>query len=134
MARWQGEAEIGQRQGGEVPRHLAGTQRQEMPLVAHVAVNEKVVVLDLVHQVHDLGLDVDARRLRVELEDLVQGGEVPWVDALTHALKLDAQVVSRIHVSVIATEQFVDQTDGVQARADVGGVRVVLDDAILRPQ
>jgi hypothetical protein len=40
--------------------------------------------------VHDLGLDAGAQRLRVELEDLVQGSEVPRVDALTQVLKLDA--------------------------------------------
>ncbi|CAM6024951.1 unnamed protein product [Sphagnum balticum] len=27
VARWEGEAKIGQRQGGEVPRRLAGVQR-----------------------------------------------------------------------------------------------------------
>jgi hypothetical protein len=32
--------------------------------------------------VHDLGLDADARSLGVELEDLVQGGEVARVDFL----------------------------------------------------
>jgi hypothetical protein len=31
--------------------------------------------------VHDLGLNVDNQRLRVELEDLVQGSEVARVDA-----------------------------------------------------
>ncbi len=90
VARWQGEAEIGQRQGGEVPRRPVGAQRHEAPLVTHVAVDKKAVVLSLVHQVHDLGLDAGAQRLKVELEDLVQGSEVPRVDALTQVLKLDA--------------------------------------------
>ncbi len=39
---------------------------------------------------HDLGLDAGDRHLGVELEDLVQGGEVARVDALTQALKLGA--------------------------------------------
>ncbi|CAM6008916.1 unnamed protein product [Sphagnum balticum] len=115
VARWQGEAEIGQQHGDEVPRHLAGTQRQEAPLVAHVVVNEQVVVLGLIHQVHDLGLDANARRLGVELQDIVQGGEVARVCMLTQALKLGAQVVGWVCIGVVATEQFVDQTGGAQA-------------------
>jgi hypothetical protein len=71
VARWQSEVEIGQWQGGEVPRRPVDVQRQEAPLVAHVTVGEKAVVFGLVHQVHDLGLDASARHLRVELEDLV---------------------------------------------------------------
>jgi hypothetical protein len=47
-----------------------------------------VVVLGLVHQVHDFGLDAGDRHLGDELEDLVQGVEVAWVDVLTQALKL----------------------------------------------
>jgi hypothetical protein len=43
--------------------------------------------------VHDLGLDVSAWCLEDELEDLVQGGAVSRVDALTQAVKLDAQVL-----------------------------------------
>ncbi len=81
MAQWQGETEIGQRQGGEIPRHTVGAQRQKAPLVAHVVVDEQATKLSLVHQVHDLGLNVDNQRLRVELEDLVQGSEVARVDA-----------------------------------------------------
>ncbi len=60
VARWQGEAEIGQRQGDEVPQRRASAQQQEAPLAAHVAVNEQAVLLGLVHQMHDLGLDVGA--------------------------------------------------------------------------
>jgi hypothetical protein len=37
----------------------------------HVTVGEQAVVLGLVHQVHDLGLDVGTQRLKVEMEDLV---------------------------------------------------------------
>ncbi len=129
VARWQGEAKIGQRRGGEVPRHPINAQRQEAPLVAHVAVSKQEVVLSLVHQVHDLGLDASARRLGVKLEDLVQGNKVVWVDALTQVLKLDAQVVNQIRVDVVATEQFVDQVGGVYAQAYVGGIEVVLNDA-----
>ncbi len=97
MARRQGEAEIGQWQGDEVPWHSTGAQRQEAPLVANVVVDEQAVVLGFVHQVHDFRLDVDDRRLRVELEDLVQGVEVARVDALMQVLKLGAQVVGRVH-------------------------------------
>ncbi len=49
MARWQGEVEIRQRQGGEVPRRPASAQRQEVALVAHVVVGKQAVVLGLVH-------------------------------------------------------------------------------------
>ncbi len=121
MAWWQGEVEIGQRQGGEVPRRPTSAQRQEALFVTHIVVNEKAVVLGLIHQVHDLGLDADARHLGVELEDLVQGDEVTQVDALMQALKLGTQVVGQVRVNVVAAEQFVDQGDGAQAQVDVGG-------------
>jgi hypothetical protein len=65
-------------------------QRQEAPLVAHVVVTEQAVVLGLVHKVHDLGLEVSARRLGVELEDLVHGNKVARVDALMQVFKLNA--------------------------------------------
>ncbi len=73
VARWQGEAKIGQRQGGEIPRRPVDAQKQEAPLVAHIVVDEQTVVLGLVHHVHDLGFDVSARHLGVELEDFIQG-------------------------------------------------------------
>ncbi len=92
-----------------------------------------MVILGLDRQVHDLGLDADDQRLGVKLEDLVQGVKVARVDALTQALKLDAQVVGWVHVSVVAAKQFVDQTSDAQARADVGGVGVVVDDANGQP-
>ncbi len=57
---------------------------------------------------HDLGLDAGNRRLGVELEDFLQGGEVTRVDALTQALKLGAQVDGGVCVGIVATEQFVD--------------------------
>ncbi len=82
---------------------------------------------------HDLGLDADTRRLEVELEDLVQGGEVAQIDALMQALKLGTQVVGRVRVDVVATEQFVDQADDAQARIDVGDVGVILDNANGQP-
>ncbi len=47
------------------------------------AVVEHAVILGLIHQVHDVGLDVNARHLRDELEDFFQGGEVARVDVLT---------------------------------------------------
>jgi hypothetical protein len=62
----------------------------------HVNVGEQAIVLGLVHQVHDLGLDAGAQRLGDELEDLVQGGEVARVNVLIEARKLSTQVVSRI--------------------------------------
>ncbi len=37
----------------------------------NIVVGEQAVVLGLVHQVHDLGLDAGDRRLGVELEDLI---------------------------------------------------------------
>ncbi len=40
VARWQGEAKIRQQQGGEILQRLASAQRQEAPLVAHVAVDK----------------------------------------------------------------------------------------------
>jgi hypothetical protein len=70
-------------------------QRQEAPLVAHIVVGKQAVIFGLVHQVHDLGLDARALHLGVQLEDLVQGGEVAQVDVLTQALKLGAQVIVR---------------------------------------
>ncbi len=99
----------------------------------HVAVSKQVVILGLVHQVHDLGLDVGARGLGVEFEDLVQGGKVAWVDVLTQVLKFGTQVIGRVRVSVVATEQCVDQAGGAQARVDVSDVEVVLDDANGQP-
>ncbi len=47
---------------------------------------------------------------------------------MTQALKL-----SRVHVDVVAAEQFVDQADSAQARVDVGGIGVVLDNANGQP-
>ncbi len=79
-------------------------QRQEAPLSANVAVDEQAVVLNLVHQVHDLGLDAGDRRLGVELEDLVQGVEVARVDTLTQTFKLGAQIVGRVHVGVVVAK------------------------------
>ncbi len=80
---------------------------------------------------HDLGLDVGARCLGVELEDLVQGSKLARVDVLTQALKLSAQVIGRLRV--VASEEFVDQAGDAQAWVDVGGVGVVLDDANGQP-
>ncbi len=79
-------------------------QRHEAPLVANIADGEQAVVLSVVHQVHDLGLDADDRRLGVELEDLVQGVKVARVDALTQALKLSAQVVGQVRVGVVTAK------------------------------
>ncbi len=62
---------------------------------------------------HDLGLDVGARCLGVELEDLVQGSKLARVDVLTQALKLSAQVIGRLRV--VASEEFVDQAGDAQA-------------------
>ncbi len=92
-----------------------------------------MVVLGLVHQVQDLGLDAGDQRLEVEREDLVQGIEVARVDALTQALKLDNQVVGRIRVNIVAAKKFVDQASGAQARANVGGVEVVVNNANGQP-
>ncbi len=64
---------------------------------------------------HDLGLDAGDRRLRVELEDLVQGIEVAQVDALTQALKLGTHVIGRVRVGVVPAKQFVDQAGDAQA-------------------
>ncbi len=44
-------------------------------------------------------------------------------------LKLNTQVVGRVRVGVVAAKQFIDHNGGAQARADVGDVGVVVDDA-----
>jgi hypothetical protein len=52
---------------------------------------------------------------------------------MTQVLKLGAQVIGRVCVGVVTTEQFVDQAGDAQVRANVGGVGVVLNDANGQP-